>query len=212
MPGSAPLNRVLATIVFTDAVGFSARMAADERGTIALLQRDLQYITHQCKAYGGRVLKNTGDGLPMHFGSASDAIECAMKVQGSFAKAADAAPAGSLLQHRIGIHLGDVMLSETDVIGDGVNIAARVLTEAEPGGICFSQTVYDVVKNRLAIKATFLGPRELKNIREAVPLYQILIAVAKKQQPDSAAGALTGGTLTCAERPPPVRALAALSG
>jgi formylglycine-generating enzyme required for sulfatase activity len=69
-----------------------------------------------------------------------------------------------------------------------------VLTEAEPGGICFSQTVYDVVKNRLAIKATFLGPRELKNIREAVPLYQILIAAAANEQP-SAAGALTGGSL-----------------
>jgi class 3 adenylate cyclase len=184
---SSPSNRVLATIVFTDAVGFSARVAADESHTLKILERDLAYITQKCVSFGGRVIKNTGDGLLMYFPAAGQAIECAMKVQGAFARAADSMPPENYLQHRIGIHLGDVFLSETDVMGDGVNIAARVLTEAEPGGICFSQTVYDVVKNRLAIKATYLGPRELKNIREAVPLYQILIAVAAKEKP-------TGGT------------------
>jgi len=147
-------GRVLATIVFTDAVNFSGRMNADESRTVHLIHRDLAFITKTCEAHGGRVLKNTGDGLLIYFGSAGQAIESAMKVQAAFAKAADAAPAGSLLQHRIGIHLGDVFLTENDVIGEGVNVAARVLTEAEPGGICFSQTVYDVVKNRLGVKAT----------------------------------------------------------
>ncbi len=116
-----------------------------------------------------------------------------MKVQSHFASAAETLPPEDCLQHRIGIHLGDVVVSESDVLGDGVNVAARILAQAEPGGICFSQTVYEVVKNRLAIKATFLGPRELKNIRESVPLYQILVAAAAQHTLASAAAPPTGG-------------------
>ncbi|QOV91914.1 adenylate/guanylate cyclase domain-containing protein [Humisphaera borealis] len=186
-------NRVLATIVFTDAVAFSARMEADEPRTVANIRRDLDYIASECAAHDGRVIKNTGDGLLMHFGSAGRAIECAMKVQSHFASAAETLPPQDCLQHRIGIHLGDVVVSESDVLGDGVNVAARILAQAEPGGICFSQTVYEVVKNRLAIKATFLGPRELKNIRESVPLYQILVAAAAQHTLASAAAPPAGG-------------------
>jgi len=79
------------------------------------------------------------------------------------------------LEHRMGIHLGDIFISESDAMGDGVNIAARLQSEAEPGGICISQTVYDVVKNKLAIRAVALGPRELKNIREAIYAYRIVL-------------------------------------
>jgi hypothetical protein len=157
-------------------------MGTDESATIDLLSRDLAYMTAEAGPLGGRVIKTTGDGLLLQFGSAGQAVEFAMKVQTAFGRAAEAKPAGECLQHRIGIHLGDVILSGDDVLGDGVNIAARVLAEAEPGGICFSQTVYDVVKNRLGIKATYLGPRELKNIRDEVPLYQILVAAATKQR------------------------------
>ena len=87
--------------------------------------------------------------------------------------------ADEILKHRIGIHLGDVFLSKDNVMGDGVNIAARLQQTAEPGGICFSQTVYDVVKNRMALKAIYIGPTELKNIREKVPVYQIVTDAAR---------------------------------
>jgi len=188
MQGVAANERVLATIVFTDVVGYSARMQQDERRTLALVARDLQFITDQCRKCGGRVLKNTGDGLLMSFGTAGKAVECALKVQEGFVKAAKSLPPQDALEHRVGIHIGDVFLSHSDAMGDGVNIAARLLAEAQPGGICFSQTVYDIIKNRLAIQATYLGPRELKNIREAVPVYQILVAAAARANGSAPAG------------------------
>ena len=91
----------------------------------------------------------------------------------------------------MGIHLGDIFLTESDVMGDGVNIAARLQSEAEPGGICISQTVYDVVKNKLAIKAVSLGPRELKNIREAIYAYRIVVD-AETNQAEKAAPVRSG--------------------
>ncbi len=161
----------LAAIVFTDIVGFSRMMSEDEASTLPRAKAELARLKELCEKYNGKVLKSTGDGLLMHFTSAVKAVGCALEIQKS-APVTDARP----LKHRIGIHLGDVYLEDGDVMGDGVNIAARLQTQADPGGICISKTVYDVVKNRLAIQATFLGPRELKNITEAVPIYKILIA------------------------------------
>lgn len=180
MPGKTSQQRVLATIVFTDVVGYSARMQGAERHTLALVRRDLAVVAAECEHCGGKVVKNTGDGLLMHFSTAGRAVECALRVQAAFARAAKGLPPEDVLQHRIGIHLGDVFLTDSDAVGDGVNIAARLLEQAEPGGVCLSQTVYDVVKNRLGVKATYLGPRELKNIAEAVPVYQIVLDAAAK--------------------------------
>ena len=168
-------RRTLAAIVFTDIVNSSALMQEQEERTLELVKRDLGLITRLCKKLQGKVLKSTGDGLLMYFDSAVQAVACALEVQGALNDAAKELPPEGVLKHRIGIHLGDVFVSESDVMGDGVNVAARLQGEAEPGGICISQTVYDVVKNRLAVKATYLGPRDLKNITEAVPVYQILL-------------------------------------
>lgn len=169
-------RRVLAAIVFTDVDDFSARVQENEEQTLALVRRDLERIRAVCAAHEGRVLKSTGDGLLLYFDSAVQAVACALAAQRELAEAAQGLPPAEVLQHRIGIHLGDVFLSDSDVMGDGVNIAARLQAEAAPGGICLSQTVYDVVKHRLALQAVYLGPRELKNIREAVPIYHILAA------------------------------------
>ena len=99
-------------------------------------------------------------------------------MQRFFAGQAKTRPAAESLVHRLGIHLGDVFVNEQDVMGDGVNIAARLQAEAEPGGICISQTVYDVVKNKLALHVTRLGPRELKNISQHIPIYKLLLEAA----------------------------------
>lgn len=174
LPQSLRGQRVLAAIVFTDGVSFSARMAVDEENTLRILQRDLELMARLCQEREGQVLKTTGDGLMMYFTSAVQAVECAVEIQQAIAQAASDLPPQDVMAHRIGIHLGDVFFSETDVMGSGVNIAARLQTKADPGGICISQTVYDVVKNQLDLKTTYLGPQELKNIRDPIPVYQIM--------------------------------------
>ncbi|HWA26640.1 MAG TPA: adenylate/guanylate cyclase domain-containing protein [Lacunisphaera sp.] len=171
----APGQRSLAAIVFTDVVSFSARMQADEVTTLRLLQRDFGEMKEICTAHHGSVLKSTGDGLLLYFSSAVQAVACALAIQRSFAGQAKLRAASENLVHRVGIHLGDVFMNEQDVMGDGVNIAARLQAEAEPGGICISQTVYDVVRNKLALQVTRLGPRELKNISQAIPIYKLLL-------------------------------------
>ncbi|MDX2100816.1 MAG: adenylate/guanylate cyclase domain-containing protein [Leptolyngbyaceae cyanobacterium bins.59] len=166
-------QKSLAAVVFTDGVNFSARMSMNEEQTLEMLQQDLQVMREQCDRFEGRVLKSTGDGLLMCFTSATNAVACALEIQKVITEASALLPPGEALQHRIGIHLGDVYITESDVMGTGVNIAARLQTQADPGGICVSQTVYDVVKSALAFHATYLGPRKLKNIREDIPVYAL---------------------------------------
>ena len=192
--GPAPSQRALAAIVFTDVVSFSARMHKDEVATIRLLNRDFEEMRRLCIEHEGAVLKTTGDGLLLTFTSAVQAVACALAMQRKFA--ADAKDSGAVepLQHRIGIHLGDVLVQDKDVLGDGVNVASRLQAEAEPGGICISQTVYDVVKNKLEMHAVSLGARDLKNIAQSMPAYRLLLeaqglggnalaAPAKKAEP-----------------------------
>lgn len=154
-------------------------MAIAERHTLDLIYRDFHLMGEICRRFDGQVLKALGDGLLMYFASAVEALECAQNIQQTLAEMAVNLPPQDVLQHRIGIHLGDVFFSETDVMGNGVNIAARLQSEAEPGGICLSQTIYDVVKSCLDIKVEYLGLRKLKNIREAMPVYQIPPPVIK---------------------------------
>ncbi len=172
---TGPGQRSLAAIVFTDVVSFSARMQTDEEMTLQLLRRDFAEMREICMQHHGSVLKSTGDGLLLYFSSAVQAVACALAMQRSFAELAKNRPATESLTHRVGIHLGDVFVNDQDVMGDGVNIAARLQAEAEPGGICISQTVYDVVRNKLALQVTRLGPRELKNISQAIPIYKLLL-------------------------------------
>ena len=166
-------QRALAAIVITDAVGFSARMSVDEESALNIIQRDLQLQADLCQKFQGQVLKSTGDGLLMSFVSAVQAVSCALEMPKTLTDLINTLPEDNVLNHRIGIHLGDVLFRQADVFGNGVNIAARLETEAEPGGICISQIVYDVVKARLNLDATFVGPLKLKNIKEAVSAYQL---------------------------------------
>lgn len=182
-------QRRLAAIIFTDVVGFSARMQENETETLRLVERDSQFIRGVCENFNGRILKSTGDGLLMFFDSAVDAVAAALKIQEGLGQHRAASLPSDALEHRIGIHLGDVFIRDGDVMGDGVNIAARLQQEAQPGGICISQTVYEVVKNKLSLQVISLGPRELKNIRDAVPAYQVLLDAEKVlRQPGSRRG------------------------
>jgi hypothetical protein len=121
------------------------------------------------------VIKSTGDGLLLYFTSAVQAVEWALKTQRHFADQATSLPATELLQHRIGIHVGEIIIRGGDVMGDGVNVAARVQTEARAGGICISQVVYGVVKNKLKLDVIRLEARKLKNIAESVQMYHVLL-------------------------------------
>ncbi|RXK54354.1 adenylate/guanylate cyclase domain-containing protein [Oleiharenicola lentus] len=177
VPSTPPIpgQRTLAAIVFTDVVGFSAHMQKDEETTLRLLKQDFDTMRELCTQHEGSVLKTTGDGLLMYYASAVQAVASALAIQRTFAELAKSRPADKNLLHRVGIHLGDVFVDKEDVMGDGVNIAARLQAEAEPGGICISQTVYHVVRNKLALQVTRLGPRELKNISQAIPIYKLLL-------------------------------------
>ncbi|HEX2860805.1 MAG TPA: adenylate/guanylate cyclase domain-containing protein, partial [Lacunisphaera sp.] len=176
-------QRSLAAIVFTDVVGFSARMQENEDVTLRLLRQDFETMREMCVQHDGSVLKTTGDGLLLHFASAVQAVACALAIQRAFAEREKTPPPDKPLSHRVGIHLGDVFVDKEDVMGDGVNIAARLQAEAEPGGICISQTVYHVVRNKLALQVTRLGPRELKNISQAIPIYRLLLKAQSLEDP-----------------------------
>ncbi|MEM8805270.1 MAG: protein kinase [Cyanobacteria bacterium P01_G01_bin.38] len=169
-------QRALAAIVVTDAVGFSARMSVDEENTLRIIHRDLKLMAQCCKKFEGRVLKSTGDGLLMYFVSAVQAVSCTLAIQRYLARTN--AQSEHPLLHRIGVHLGDVFFSQTDVMGNGVNIAARLQTQARPGGICLSQVVYDVVRSRLTLNATATGPLQLKNIQDPISAYHVSPAAA----------------------------------
>lgn len=166
-------QRMLAAIVFTDVVGFSTLANMDEAKTLRLLNRDIDQIRNIANAHQALVIKGTGDGLLMVFSSAVEAVNVAIEVQKRMFANALEFGASESLKHRLGIHLGDVVILEGDVVGDGVNVAARLQTEAKPGGICLSSAVYEVVKGKVNLKATNLGPRNLKHIIETVDVWMV---------------------------------------
>ena len=173
-PGK-PLERPrLAAVVFTDVVGYSARMQRDETATIAAVHADFTRMREACVQHGGEVLNTMGDGMMLCFGGAVDAVTFALDIQAEFGARNEVLPKGQGLQHRIGIHIGDVYRVEGGhVAGDGVNIAARLEPRAPHGGVCISQIVYDTVKAKVPMKAQFLGPQTFKNIGEPIPVWSV---------------------------------------
>ncbi len=167
------IQRTLAAIVITDAVSFSKRMSQDEDRALAMISRDLQLISGLCESFEGQVLKTIGDGVLMYFVSAVQAAACAVEMQKTFAGFVKEGKADEHFVHRVGVHLGDIFFNQKDMMGTGVNIAARLEAEAKPGAICMSQVVYDVVKSRLDLDASYIGKLPLKNIEEAIAAYHV---------------------------------------
>ena len=164
--GTARQERKLAAIMFSDIVGFTALMGEDERGTLRIIEANDRIHQKAFASSGGRLLKKLGDGMLASFDSASGAVACAREIQG-------AVDEDGRYQIRIGIHLGEIIESNGDVHGDGVNIASRIQGEIDPGEIGMSKVVYDNIKNKEGLSATLLGERNLKNVTAPVILYSL---------------------------------------
>jgi adenylate cyclase len=168
-------TRKLAAILVSDIVGYSRLAGADEDRTLArlrTLRSDL--IDPTIAVHHGRIVKRTGDGSIIEFRSVVDAVRCAIEVQNGLIERNAGVPEERRIEFRIGIHLGDVVEeADGDLMGDGVNIAARLESVAKPGTICLSEQAYWQVKGRLDLQVTDLGNTELKNIAEPVHVYSL---------------------------------------
>jgi adenylate cyclase len=168
-------TRKLAAIMVTDIVGYSRLAGADEDRTLARirgLRSDL--VEPTVAAHRGRVVKRTGDGSIIEFRSVVDAVRCAIEVQNGMAERNAGVAPERRIEFRVGVHVGDVVEeSDGDLMGDGVNIAARLESVAKPGAICLSEQAYWQVKGRLDLKVTDLGATQLKNIAEPIRVYSL---------------------------------------
>ena len=169
----ARVERRLAAILAADVVGYSRMMGADEAGTLAALKRHRETIFDPAvAAHNGRIVKLMGDGSIVEFGSVVDAVNCALSVQRSGASMPDEKAFQPTIVLRIGINLGDVIIENDDIYGDGVNIAARLEPLAEPGGICVSSIVNESVGNRIDVRFTDGGDISVKNIDRPIRIWR----------------------------------------
>jgi TolB-like protein/class 3 adenylate cyclase/tetratricopeptide (TPR) repeat protein len=170
------VERRLAAILAADVVGYSRLMGEDEAGTHARLKAHRKELVEPLVTeYHGRVVKLTGDGALVEFASAVDAVECAVAIQRGMAARAALEPEDRRLRFRIGINLGDIILEEGDIYGDGVNVAARLEGLAEPGGICIAGSVYNQVKGKLDLAFVASGLQQVKNIAEPVETFRVAL-------------------------------------
>ena len=177
------VERRLAAILAADVAGYSRLMGQDEAGTLARFHTHYRELIDpkiaECK---GRIVKNTGDGFLAEFQSVVEAVACAVAVQRDMAERNTAIQEDQRMEFRIGINLGDVMVADRDIHGDGVNVAARLEGRATPGGICVSAIVRDQVQGRLDCGFEDMGEQNLKNIARPVRVYRVrpdLVAVVQ---------------------------------
>jgi TolB-like protein/class 3 adenylate cyclase/Tfp pilus assembly protein PilF len=186
----ARVERRLAAILAADVVGYSRLMGRDEEGTLARLKDCRRALVDpKIAEHRGRIVKTTGDGMLVEFASAVDAVRCALDVQRAMAQANDTVPEDRRIAFRVGIHVGDVIIDEDDIFGDGVNIAARLEPIADPGGICISDDSHRQVRGKIEVAWDDLGPQSLKNIAEPIrawrPLLNKSVASARATVPAS---------------------------
>ncbi len=173
------VERRLAAILVADMVGYSRLMEADEAGTIARQKAcRKELIDPKITEHNGRIVKSTGDGLLIEFGSAVDAVECAVASQRAMAEREADVPEDRRIQYRVGINVGDIVIDGDDILGDGVNVAARLEGLAEPGGICVSGDVYRQVEGKTGLAFEDLGEQTVKNIKRPVRVHRVQMAGA----------------------------------
>src|SRR5271169_5394705 len=185
MKGAMTETRKIAAILVADVVGYSRLTGADEDRTLSRLRglrSDL--IDPAIAAHRGRIVKRTGDGSLIEFRSVVDAVRCAIEVQNGLIERNAGVPAERRIEFRVGIHLGDVVEeADGDLMGDGVNIAARLEGVCKPGAICLSEDAYRQIKGRLDLPVTDLGPTQLKNIAEPIRVFSLQVGQAAPAKP-----------------------------
>lgn len=176
----ARVERRLAAILAADVAGYSRLMGRDEEGTLAALKAHRkEVIDPKIAEHRGRIVKTTGDGALVEFASAVDAIRCAVDIQRAMAERNAAIPEDRRVEFRVGINVGDIIIDEGDIYGDGVNIAARVESLATPGAICLSEDTYKQIKGKIEIDVSDMGEQQLKNIAQPLRIYGVRPDVAQ---------------------------------
>ena len=168
-------RRKLAAIMFTDMVGYSALSQRNETLALELLEEHRRLLRALFLRFNGTEVKTIGDAFLVEFGSALEAAQCAIEIQRTLTKRNTDAPVGRRIEVRIGIHIGDVIHREGDVLGDGVNIASRIEPLAEAGGICISMDVERQIRHALEASLVKLPPAALKNIQVPMDLFRIVL-------------------------------------
>ena len=202
------LVRKLATILSADVAEFSRLMAEDEEQTLRTFREHAQVFESLVAMHRGRIFNTAGDAILAEFGSAVEAVRCATEIQAALQTRNEQLAEARRVRFRIGVNLGDVMVQGSDLLGDGVNLAARLQTAAPPGGICLSGSVYDQIQNKLSLSFTSLGERTYKNIPQPIRTFSITAAEGLGALPSPrperrrvgslAIGAVTGAVLVIA--------------
>src|SRR5262245_53663626 len=168
-----PHVRRLAAILAADVAGYSRLMGADEVGTVQALREHRAAADPLIAQHGGRVVKTSGDGVLIEFGSVVGAVECALGLQRLTTERNAGTAADRRMEWRMGIHIGDVLIEGEDILGDGVNIAARLEGIAEPGGICISEDAFRQVRGKVDAEFADIGEQSLKNIARPLRVYRL---------------------------------------
>jgi adenylate cyclase len=182
-PSTQFLDRKLATILSADVAGFSRLMGEDEEQTLRTFRGHKEVFESLVAMHRGRVFNTAGDAILAEFSSAVEAVRCATDIQSALRTRNDQLPPSRQVRFRIGINLGDVMLHGQDLLGDGVNVAARLQTAAQPGGICISGSVHDQISNKLSLAFQPLGEMNFKNIQQPVRTFSITEAEGGRALP-----------------------------
>src|SRR5882757_1299058 len=168
------MDRRLAAVLAADVAGYSRLMGSDEEGTLARLKEVRKTLVDPTIAkHRGRIVKTTGDGVLVEFASAVDAVRGAVEVQRGMVDQNVSVPQDQRIEFRIGIHVGDIIVDDSDIFGDGVNIAARLEGIAEPGGICISDDAQRQVRGKVEVAFDDMGPQNLKNIAEPMRAWHL---------------------------------------
>src|SRR5215469_5149273 len=172
-------TRRLAAILAADVAGYSRLMGEDEEGTLERLKAlRREVIDPKIAEHHGRIVKTTGDGLLVEFASVVDALRCAAEIQAAVAESNAPLPADKRIDLRMGINMGDIVVEDGDIFGDGVNVAARLEGLAEPGGICVSARVREDAAGKIELAFRDLGEQQLKNIERPVRAFAVGAAVS----------------------------------
>jgi adenylate cyclase len=182
MPDEQKITRKLSAIFSADVKGYSLLMADDEVHTIQTLKTYRSLMSDLIGQHSGRVVDSPGDNILAEFSSAVNAVQCAVEIQKKLEKKNAKFVEGMRLQFRIGVNIGDVVQDGDRIYGSGVNVAARIEGLADPGGICISRNTYDHVKDKLDLAFEYLGEHEVKNIKEPVRVYQVILGLDSPKQ------------------------------